>query len=88
MPAGHVQVQTSASHQGGGAANGRTYQLDATFPRSTNMTMMTKLEFPRFNGTNLRASMCKVEHFFSFDEVECTQRVKVASIHFDDIAIE
>lgn len=88
MPAGHVQVQTSPSNQRGGAANGGTYQLDATSPRSTTMTMMTKLEFPRFNGTNLRAWMCKVEHFFSFDGVECTQRVKVASIDFDDIAID
>ena len=52
------------------------------------MTRMTKLDFPRFNGTNLRAWLCKVEQFFSLDEIDYSQRVKVASIHFDDIAIE
>ena len=49
---------------------------------------MTKLDFPRFNGTNLRAWLCKVEQFFSLDDIDYSQRVKVASIHFDGIAIE
>ena len=53
-----------------------------------SMTRMTDLEFSLFNGTNLRAWLCKVEQFFSLDEIDYSQRVKVASIHFDDIAIE
>ncbi|WMV07682.1 hypothetical protein MTR67_001067 [Solanum verrucosum] len=72
--------------QGGGSNTGR--HQNHHHQGTTTMSRMTKMEFPRFNGTNLRAWLCKVEQFFSLDEVAYNQRVKVASIHFDDIAIE
>ncbi|XP_019266920.1 PREDICTED: uncharacterized protein LOC109244312 [Nicotiana attenuata] len=85
---GYAQGQSSAGQNGGGEPAPAAQNSTATSPRGTNLTRMTKLEFPRFNGLNLKAWLCKVEQFFSLDEVDYNQRVKVASIHFDDIAIE
>ncbi|KAJ8574380.1 hypothetical protein K7X08_026185 [Anisodus acutangulus] len=55
---------------------------------SSSMTRFTKMEFPHFNESNLRTWLCKVDQYFSMDEVTYNQRVKVASIHFDDVTIE
>lgn len=52
------------------------------------MTRMRNMEFPCFNGINLRDWLCKVENFFFLDEIDYTKRVKVAFNNFDDIAIE
>lgn len=71
---------------GGGTSTGGHQNLH--HQGATTMSRMIKMEFPRFNGTNLSAWLCKVEQFFSLNEVAYNQRVKVASIHFDDIAIE
>ncbi|KAH0682696.1 hypothetical protein KY290_021283 [Solanum tuberosum] len=79
--------QAPVGTQGGDGATGPSMQTNHHHGGLT-MTRMTKLEFPRFSGTNLRAWLCKVEQFFSLDEIDYSQRVKVASIHFDDIAIE
>lgn len=52
------------------------------------MSRMTKLKFPRFNGTRLRTLLYKVEQFFSLDNVDYNLKVKVAFVHFDDMVIE
>ncbi|XP_019264304.1 PREDICTED: uncharacterized protein LOC109241930 [Nicotiana attenuata] len=52
---GYAQGQTSAGQNGGGEPPPAAQNSTATSPRGTNLTRMTKLEFPRFNGLNLRA---------------------------------
>ncbi|XP_015169203.1 uncharacterized protein [Solanum tuberosum] len=47
----------------------------------------SKLDFPRFSGSNLRAWLYNVDQFFAMDEVPYDQRVRVASIHLDGEAI-
>ncbi|KAH0696227.1 hypothetical protein KY285_013059 [Solanum tuberosum] len=83
LPTGQAPVGI----QGGYGATGPSMQTNHHHGGLT-MTRMTKLEFPHFNVTNLRAWLCKVEKFFSLDEIDYSQRVRVVSIHFDDIAIE
>ncbi|KAH0781344.1 hypothetical protein KY290_000942 [Solanum tuberosum] len=49
------------------------------------LTRCSKLDFPRFSGSDLRAWLYKVDQFFAIDEVPYDQRVRVASIHLDDL---
>ncbi|KAH0696203.1 hypothetical protein KY289_013685 [Solanum tuberosum] len=60
LPTGQAPVGT----QGGDGAIGPSMQTNHHHGGLT-MTRMTKLEFPCFNGTNLRAWLCKVEQFSS-----------------------
>ncbi|KAH0716770.1 hypothetical protein KY285_012801 [Solanum tuberosum] len=55
---------------------------------SGSLSRLTKVDFPRFDGTNLRTWMYKVDQFFSYDDTPYAQKVRVAALHFDDIAIE
>lgn len=83
-PPGVNQGPTVTGQQGGlpfGSPSGNN-------SGSLAMTRFTKMEFPKFNGSNLRTWLCKVEQYFSMDEVPHIQKVKIASIHFDDIAVE
>ncbi|KAG5621433.1 hypothetical protein H5410_006651 [Solanum commersonii] len=62
LPTGQAAVGTQ---RGDGSATGPSMQTNH-HNGGLIMTKMTKLEFPRFNGTNLRAWLCKVEQFFSW----------------------
>lgn len=45
---------------------------------------MTKLEFPKFNGTDVKNWLYKCQQFFSVEDVD---KVKLASIHLYDSAL-
>lgn len=51
------------------------------------LTRCSKLDFPRFSGSDLRTWLYKVDQFFAMDEVPPDQRVRVASINLDGEAI-
>ncbi|KAF3645028.1 hypothetical protein T459_34896 [Capsicum annuum] len=53
-----------------------------------SLTCLTKVEFPHFDGTNLRTWMYKADQFFAYDDTPVVQKVREATLHFDDIAIE
>ncbi|XP_015161375.1 uncharacterized protein [Solanum tuberosum] len=81
------QIPTSGGH--GQAQMG--YQggfQQATGHFMSNMSRLSKIEFPRFNGSDLRSWLCKVDQFFSLDEIPYNQKVKIASLHFDGLSIE
>lgn len=50
------------------------------------MTRMAKVYFPRFNGENVKDWLFKVKEFFGIDNTPIEIRVRLASIHFDQIA--
>ncbi|KAH0683132.1 hypothetical protein KY290_021721 [Solanum tuberosum] len=83
MHYGGFHGQTSIRGLGGGA-NQLNFQGHFHHP----MSRLSKIEFPRFNGTNLRSWIYKVDQFFSLDEIPLNQKVRVASLHFDGLAIE
>lgn len=49
-------------------------------------TRLAKLDFPRFNGDNLKEWLGKVEQFFSIDVTPEDMKVGLASMHFDGLA--
>ncbi|KAF3616410.1 hypothetical protein FXO38_34572 [Capsicum annuum] len=83
MHYGGFQGQASAESYGGGTIQA-PIQGHLTHP----LSRLSKIEFPRFNGMDLRSWTYKVDQFFSFDEVPYNQKVRVASLHFDGLAIE
>lgn len=50
------------------------------------MTRLAKVDFPRFNGENVKEWLFKVEEFFGIDNTPFEIRVRLASIYFDQIA--
>lgn len=50
------------------------------------MTRLAKVDFPRFNGDNVKEWLFKVEEFFGIDNTPTDLKVRLASIHFDQIA--
>jgi len=83
MHYGGFHGQTPVGGLGGGA-NQPNFQGHFHHP----MSRLSKIEFPRFNGTDLRPWIYKVDQFFSLDEIPPNQKVRVASLHFDGLAIE
>lgn len=51
-------------------------------------TRYSKVEFPQFNGKYFKDWWYKAEQFFSADGVNPYQKVVIASLHLDDIAIQ
>ncbi|XP_071712436.1 uncharacterized protein [Rutidosis leptorrhynchoides] len=45
------------------------------------LTRLTKLEFPKFEGDDVRGWIYKCKQFFEVDKVEETEKVRIASIH-------
>lgn len=43
-----------------------------------------KFDFPKFDGTNPRDWVRKCEHYFLLHKIEDSQKVYLASVHFDD----
>ncbi|XP_070052418.1 uncharacterized protein [Nicotiana tomentosiformis] len=76
---------------------GAAFHIDSTGSSKGNRTSfvssypyfsrLSKLEFPRFSGKDLRTWLYKVDQFFTIDDIHSDQRVKVASIHFEGGAI-
>ncbi|KAL8089286.1 hypothetical protein AgCh_038908 [Apium graveolens] len=48
---------------------------------------MTKVEFPKFDGTELRSWLYKYNRFFQLDEVTDTQKVRLTVIHLEGKAL-
>lgn len=48
---------------------------------------LTKIEFPRFNGEDLKSWLYKVNHFFLLDNVNELAKVPLASLHLEGIAL-
>ncbi|GJV76968.1 retrotransposon-related protein [Tanacetum coccineum] len=49
-------------------------------------TRMTKIEFPKFGGEDVRGWLYKCEQFFEIDQVSDSHKVQLASIHLYDTA--
>ncbi|GKA39869.1 hypothetical protein Tco_0732462 [Tanacetum coccineum] len=49
-------------------------------------TRMTKIEFPKFGGEDVRGWLYKCEQFFEIDQVSDPHKVQLASIHLYDTA--
>lgn len=50
------------------------------------MTRLAKVDFLRFNDENVKEWLFKVEEFFGIDNTPIDLRVRLASIHFDQMA--
>jgi len=48
---------------------------------------MAKVEFPRFDGKDVRGWIYRCEQFFEVDETPVRSRVKIAAIHLEDKAL-
>lgn len=46
-------------------------------------TRLTKVEFPKFDGTNLKPWLYKCTQFFELDKIEDPYKVKIAAIHLE-----
>nr|GFA71753.1 hypothetical protein [Tanacetum cinerariifolium] len=55
-------------------------------PQSSQFTRMTKIEFPKFGGENVRGWMYKWEQFFLVDNVVDNLKVHLAFLHLFDVA--
>lgn len=55
-------------------------------PTYSGMTRMARVDFPRFNGENVKEWLFKVKEFFAIDTTPMEIRVRLASIHFDQMA--
>ncbi|CAJ2663739.1 unnamed protein product [Trifolium pratense] len=51
-------------------------------------TRISKVDFPRFDGKNVRDWLYKCDQFFSIDETPATSMVRLASIHLDGLALQ
>ncbi|VFQ67183.1 unnamed protein product [Cuscuta campestris] len=51
------------------------------------LTRFSRLDFPKFSGSDLRTWLYKVEQIFAMDEIPSEQKVKIASIHLEGEAI-
>ncbi|XP_076896345.1 uncharacterized protein LOC143549303 [Bidens hawaiensis] len=48
---------------------------------------LSKIEFPKFNGTNVEGWLCRVEHIFSIDATPENSKVRYAIIHLEDMEL-
>ncbi|XP_019257786.1 PREDICTED: uncharacterized protein LOC109236005 [Nicotiana attenuata] len=53
-----------------------------------SFTKYDKVDFPKFNGEDLRTWLYKVEQFFSEEEVTIQQKMKLVSMHFEGDALQ
>jgi hypothetical protein len=51
-------------------------------------TRISKVEFPRFDGKNVRDWLYKCDQFFLLDETPAASMVRLASIHLDGLALQ
>ncbi|GJV14754.1 hypothetical protein Tco_1360077 [Tanacetum coccineum] len=55
--------------------------------KNMQFTRVTKIEFPKFGGDDVKGWMYKCEQFFKVDNVPDEQKVPLISIHLFDIAL-
>lgn len=51
-------------------------------------TRISKIEFPRFDGSKVKEWLYKCEQFFSLDNTPLESKVRLASIHLEDSALQ
>ncbi|KAG8363657.1 hypothetical protein BUALT_Bualt19G0045300 [Buddleja alternifolia] len=84
------------NHNNGGAGNsgeigGDSYMAKGAFNSNFGYQIPTKVsrvEFPHFNGEDLRGWLYKCEQFFEVDETPSAAKVKLASVHLEGKALQ
>ncbi|MCI23014.1 hypothetical protein A2U01_0044192, partial [Trifolium medium] len=78
-----TQAETSSNDSNGRQGSGGQRP-------TPNMYAMriSKVEFPRFDGKNVRDWLYKCDQFFLLDETPGTSRVRLAFIHLDGLALQ
>ncbi|GAU24592.1 hypothetical protein TSUD_289530 [Trifolium subterraneum] len=74
--------------QGSPASVGRQGSHGPRRVVQTNQTRISKVDFPRFDGKNVREWLYKCDQFFLFDETPPTSMVRLASIHLDGLTLQ
>lgn len=68
--------------------NVQTHRSDDSHTRYPNFSSrMTKVEFPKFDGTDLRSWLYKCNQFFQLDNIDDAQKVRLAAIHLEGKAL-
>lgn len=57
-------------------------------PHHSYSTRISKVDFPRFDGTNVRDWLYECDQFFSLDPTLDMSRVRLASIHLDGLSLQ
>lgn len=65
-------------------------QIPVETPRAQNhfATRISKVDFPIFDGSNVREWLYKCDQFFALDPTPEANRVRLASIHLDGLALQ
>ncbi|XP_060170844.1 uncharacterized protein LOC132601798 [Lycium barbarum] len=85
-PAGEEIHENGDMHvNGGGNQNGRGNR--GGNPNFVN-TRYSRVEFPRFNGDDMRGWICRCEQFFEVDETPEELKVKLAAINMEGRALQ
>ncbi|KAG8374641.1 hypothetical protein BUALT_Bualt10G0017100 [Buddleja alternifolia] len=70
-------------------AESQAHRNTTTHSQGYNMaTKCSKVEFPRFNGEDLRELIFKCEQFFDVDETPFDAKVRIASVHLEGKALQ
>lgn len=77
----------SRMNQNDNNTEGHHHRRDTNPPHNPYSTRISKVEFPRFDGTQVREWMYKCEQFFLLDGTPVDSRVRLASIHLDGLAL-
>ncbi|GKB90318.1 hypothetical protein Tco_0962590 [Tanacetum coccineum] len=65
----------------------RTSTNRGSHMNNTHYGRMTKIEFPRFNGDDVKGWMYRCKQFFKIDGIEEERKVELASMHMYDQAL-
>ncbi|GAU37335.1 hypothetical protein TSUD_395160 [Trifolium subterraneum] len=75
----------SSNHHDSDGSSGRH---SSSHTPNSYATRISKVDFPRFNGKNIRDWLYKCDQFFLLDTTPATSMVRLASIHLDDLALQ
>jgi hypothetical protein len=84
-----AMILTSSNHCDNHGSPGRN--LGNHTPENNQnsyVTCISKVDFPRFNGKNIRDWLYKCDQFFLLDATPANSMVRLASIHLDDLALQ
>lgn len=87
-----TQFNSPASGSGQAPVTGHTEQHEGnthTAPQEYQIpTKCSNIEFPHFEGANLRSWVYKCDQFFEVDNTPSNTKVKIASVHLDGKALQ
>lgn len=93
----HVNPGGSSANNSGGPQQENQVETQGSQggnPRHNNplpgpySTRISKIDFPRFDGTRVKEWLYKCEQFFSLDNTPPESKVRLASIHLDGTALQ